>query len=52
MAYDLPPPAEPPYNTSLSPAARNSVCGPAFGLNITLRDSSSSTRSTSTTLDF
>jgi len=50
MAYDLPPPALPPYNTSRSPAARKSVCGPVLGLNTTLRESSSSTRSTFTTL--
>ena len=31
IAYDLPPPAEPPYRTSLSPAAKKSVCGPSLG---------------------
>jgi hypothetical protein len=32
---DLPPPAAPPYSTSLSDAARNSVCGPGLGAKIT-----------------
>ena len=32
IAYDLPPPAAPPYNTSCSGAAKNCVCGPSFGL--------------------
>ena len=35
MAYDLPPPAAPPYNTSVSPAARKSSCGPSLALKIT-----------------
>lgn len=35
MAYDLPPPAEPPYSTSRSDADRNSDCGPGLGLNTT-----------------
>ena len=33
MAYDLPPPAAPPYSTSRSDAERNSDCGPGLGLN-------------------
>ena len=33
MAYDLPPPAAPPYKTSLSDADRKLVWGPGFGLN-------------------
>ena len=41
IAYDLPPPAEPPYNTSCSGAARKSVWGPMFGLNTILSFSSS-----------
>ena len=35
MAYDLPPPAAPPYSTSVSPAARKSSCGPSLALKIT-----------------
>ena len=35
MAYDFPPPAEPPYKTSRSDEAKKSVCGPSLGLNIT-----------------
>ena len=41
MAYDLPPPAAPPYSTSVSGAAKKSVCGPSLGEKITLFSSTS-----------
>ena len=40
MAYDLPPPALPPYNTSRSEAARNAVCGPGLGRKMTFSTTS------------
>ena len=36
-AWLFPPPAAPPNRTSLSDAARNSVCGPGFGEKMTSR---------------
>ena len=42
IAYDLPPPAAPPYRTSLSEELKKVVCGPALGLNTTSCASSTS----------
>jgi len=42
VAYDLPPPAAPPYRTSRSLEARYCVCGPGLGLKTMFCTSSTS----------